>query len=65
MDQAEGEEQEVYYFHTDQIGTPLKMSNSEGEIVWQATYRFLVYSLQGSLPVQTQTGLAATYWAVS
>jgi len=39
LDQAEGEEQKVYYFHTDQIGTPLEMSNSEGEIVWQATYR--------------------------
>nr|WP_256345867.1 MULTISPECIES: RHS domain-containing protein [Pseudomonas] len=24
---------------SDQIGTPLEMSNSEGEIVWQATYR--------------------------
>ncbi|WAC00434.1 DUF6531 domain-containing protein [Pseudomonas putida] len=39
VDQAEGEEQTVYYFHTDQIGTPLELSNSEGEIVWQATYR--------------------------
>ncbi|HYQ55638.1 MAG TPA: RHS repeat-associated core domain-containing protein, partial [Pseudomonas sp.] len=39
VDQAEGEEQKVYYFHTDQIGTPLELTNSEGEIVWQATYR--------------------------
>ncbi|WP_256671977.1 RHS repeat domain-containing protein, partial [Pseudomonas sp. SG-MS2] len=39
VDQAVGQEQKVYYFHTDQIGTPLEMSNSEGEIVWQATYR--------------------------
>ena len=39
MDQAEGEGQEVYYFHTDQIGTPLELSDSEGKIVWQATYR--------------------------
>jgi len=39
VDQAEGQEQKIYYFHTDQIGTPLEMSNSEGEIVWQATYR--------------------------
>ena len=29
----------VYYFHTDQIGTPLELTDSEGEIVWQATYR--------------------------
>ncbi|WP_395589453.1 RHS repeat domain-containing protein, partial [Pseudomonas sp. TR47] len=39
VDQVEGEAHKVYYFHTDQIGTPLELSNSEGEIVWQATYR--------------------------
>ncbi|MDY7073089.1 Protein RhsD [Pseudomonas hunanensis] len=39
VDQVEGEEQKVYYFHTDQIGTPLELTDSEGKIVWQATYR--------------------------
>ncbi|MGF6393561.1 RHS repeat-associated core domain-containing protein [Pseudomonas plecoglossicida] len=39
VDQAEGEGQKVYYFHTDQIGTPLELTDSDGEIVWQATYR--------------------------
>ena len=39
VDQAEGEGQKVYYFHTDQIGTPLELTDSEGEVVWQATYR--------------------------
>ncbi|WP_422418950.1 RHS repeat-associated core domain-containing protein [Pseudomonas sp. GZD-222] len=39
IDQTEGEEQKLYYFHTDQIGTPLEMTNCDGEIVWQATYR--------------------------
>ena len=39
VDQMEGEEQKVYYFHTDQIGTPLELTDSEGKIVWQATYR--------------------------
>jgi RHS repeat-associated protein len=39
VDQAEGEGQKVYYFHTDQIGTPLELTDSQGEIVWQATYR--------------------------
>jgi len=29
----------VYYFHTDQIGTPLEMTDAEGQIVWQAKYR--------------------------
>ncbi len=39
VDQVEEEEQKVYYFHTDQIGTPMELTNSEGEIVWLATYR--------------------------
>ncbi|HEN8712391.1 TPA: RHS domain-containing protein [Pseudomonas putida] len=39
VDQAEGDEQKIYYFHTDQIGTPLELTDSEGRIVWQATYR--------------------------
>ncbi|WP_313713603.1 RHS repeat-associated core domain-containing protein [Pseudomonas sp.] len=39
VDQAEGEEQKLYYFHNDQIGTPLELTDSDGTIVWQATYR--------------------------
>ncbi|MEX5533295.1 RHS repeat-associated core domain-containing protein, partial [Pseudomonas syringae] len=40
VDQQEGEaENKVYYFHTDQIGTPLEMTDVEGQIVWQAKYR--------------------------
>jgi RHS repeat-associated protein len=40
VDQTEGEaEQKLYYFHTDQIGTPLEMTDSDGQIVWQATYK--------------------------
>ena len=39
MDQEEGGEQTLYYFHTDQIGTPLEMTDREGQIVWQATYK--------------------------
>ncbi|WP_348984756.1 RHS repeat-associated core domain-containing protein [Pseudomonas sp. A2] len=39
VDQVEGEDQKLYYFHTDQIGTPLELTNSDGKIVWQATYR--------------------------
>ena len=39
VDQVEGEGQKVYYFHTDQIGTPLELTDSNGKIVWQATYR--------------------------
>jgi len=40
VDQAEGApEQKLYYFHTDQIGTPLEMTDVDGQIVWQATYK--------------------------
>ncbi|WP_256127450.1 RHS repeat-associated core domain-containing protein, partial [Pseudomonas sp. NBRC 111120] len=39
VDQVEGGRQKVYYFHTDQIGTPLELTDSDGKIVWQATYR--------------------------
>ncbi|MCU0127170.1 RHS domain-containing protein, partial [Pseudomonas vlassakiae] len=39
VDQAEGEGQKLYYFHTDQIGTPLELTDSDGTIVWQASYR--------------------------
>jgi len=39
VDQVEGAGEKVYYFHTDQIGTPLKLMGSDGKIVWQATYR--------------------------
>ncbi|RMV73826.1 hypothetical protein ALP06_101297, partial [Pseudomonas coronafaciens pv. atropurpurea] len=39
-DQREGQaENKVYYFHTDQIGTPLEMTDAEGQIVWQAKYK--------------------------
>jgi RHS repeat-associated protein len=40
VDQQEGEaEQKLYYFHTDQIGTPLEMTDVDGSVVWQATYK--------------------------
>nr|WP_310738184.1 RHS domain-containing protein [Pseudomonas sp. BP01] len=39
VDQVEGEGQKVYYFHTDQIGTPLELTDSDGKIVWQVAYR--------------------------
>ncbi|WP_445941478.1 RHS repeat domain-containing protein [Pseudomonas syringae group genomosp. 3] len=39
VDQREGEDKnKVYYYHTDQIGTPLEMTDAEGQIVWQAKY---------------------------
>ncbi len=40
VDHNEGQaERKLYYFHTDQIGTPLEMTDVNGQIVWQATYK--------------------------
>ncbi|CAG19101.1 RHS repeat domain-containing protein [Photobacterium profundum] len=30
-----------YYYHTDHLGTPHTVTNSDGEVVWQATYNAL------------------------
>ena len=30
---------EVYYFHTDQVGLPEELSNTQGQIIWQAQYK--------------------------
>ncbi|WP_246475413.1 RHS domain-containing protein [Pseudomonas folii] len=32
VDQSEGEEQRFYDYHTDQIGTPLEMTDAAGSI---------------------------------
>ncbi len=29
---------EVFYYHNDHLGTPQKLTNSQGAIVWEATY---------------------------
>ncbi len=61
IDQVEGEGQEVYYFHTDQIGMPLELTEIKGEIVWQTTYsswggieRVHVNKIQQGLRLQGQ-----------
>ncbi|WP_346770500.1 RHS domain-containing protein [Pseudomonas sp. 273] len=35
----EGDAERTYYFHTDQIGTPLDVTDEDGKPVWQATYK--------------------------
>lgn len=40
IDQSEGEaERKAHYFHTDQIGTTLEMTDVDGQIVWLTTYK--------------------------
>ncbi|KXK71746.1 type IV secretion protein Rhs, partial [Pseudomonas monteilii] len=61
VDQLEGEEQKVYYFHTDHMGLPLELTDSNGEIVWQVSYRcwgwtdkFIVNNVDQNLRFQGQ-----------
>ncbi|WP_367576075.1 RHS domain-containing protein [Noviherbaspirillum album] len=28
----------MYYFHTDQIGTPLKVTDEDGQLIWAGEY---------------------------
>ena len=37
--QAEPQLAKVYYFHTDQVGLPEELTNAQGQIVWQASYK--------------------------
>ncbi len=39
IDEVEGMGQKVYYFHNDQIGTPLELTDDAGQIVWQVNCR--------------------------
>nr|WP_233356471.1 RHS repeat-associated core domain-containing protein [Brenneria sp. L3-3C-1] len=34
-----GDDARLYYFHTDQIGTPLDVTDEDGALVWQASYK--------------------------
>ena len=36
--QQNSEEPQVYWYHTDQLGTPQVVTNEHGDIVWQARY---------------------------
>ena len=40
----------VLYYHTDQIGTPRELTDEDGNIVWQATYKAWGNILQESWP---------------
>jgi len=42
---------EVYYFHTDQNGTPYCITNIEGDTVWSACYK--VFGAMAQIDIQT------------
>lgn len=39
MVQKDQTEKKIYYYHTDQIGTPHELTSEQGQIVWQARYK--------------------------
>jgi RHS repeat-associated protein len=43
---AEPQTAQVRYFHTDQVGTPRELSDSDGRISWRASYRAWGNTLQ-------------------
>ncbi len=36
---AQLDEQGIQYYHTDHLGTPRELTNSDGDITWEATYQ--------------------------
>ena len=61
VDRTEAGKPSLYYFHTDQIGTPLEVTSAQGDLVWQARYnawgeveRFEVQSIEQHLRFQGQ-----------
>ncbi|AKA85920.1 Rhs-family protein [Pseudomonas synxantha] len=61
VDRTDGGKPSLYYFHTDQIGTPLEVTSAQGDLVWQARYkawgdveRFEVQSVEQHLRFQGQ-----------
>lgn len=58
---TEYEVDQLYYYHTDQIGTPLELTNEQGTIVWQANYKawgevdsFIINEIEQNLRYQGQ-----------
>jgi RHS repeat-associated protein len=39
MAQSAGAAEQVFFYHTDQAGTPLAMTDTSGTVVWKADYR--------------------------
>jgi len=33
------EQNNINYYHNDQIGTPRELTNEQGQIVWEAQYK--------------------------
>lgn len=46
----------VYYFHTDQVGMPQELSNAQGQLVWQASYKTWGSTLSEEWGVKTLAG---------
>ena len=47
---------EVFYFHTDQVGLPEELTNSQGKLCWQASYKTWGNTVKEEWEVQTPSG---------
>ena len=54
----------VYYFHTDQVGMPQELSNSQGQLVWQASYKTWGSTVAEEWEIKSMYGLHPLSWKV-
>ena len=47
---------DVYYFHADQVGMPHELSNAQGQLVWQASYKTWGSTVSEEWEVKSLTG---------
>ena len=47
---------EVFYFHTDQVGLPEELTNSQGKLCWQASYKTWGNTVSEEWEVRSTTG---------
>ena len=47
---------EVFYFHTDQVGLPEELTNSQGKLCWQASFKTWGNTVKEEWEVQTPSG---------
>ena len=46
----------VYYFHTDQVGMPQELTNAQGQVIWQASYKTWGSTVAEEWEVKTLAG---------
>jgi RHS repeat-associated protein len=56
---------QVYFYHTDHLGTPMEMTDEEGRIVWWGTYKaFGSCWVEKSCAIENNLRLPGQYYDV-